>query len=39
MIKIEIPSFIENLDIESLNWVYELKKFFDMTYVPVEKNN
>ena len=32
--KVDIPSFGENLDIESfLNWIYEVDKFFDMTYV------
>ena len=37
--KIEISSFSENLDIESfLDWVYEVKKFFDMTYVLTEKH-
>jgi len=36
--KIEISSFSRNLDIESfLDWVYEVEKFFDTTYVP-EKN-
>ena len=31
--KIEIPSFSRNLDIESfLDWAYELDKFFDMAY-------
>jgi len=36
--KLEIPSFIENLDMEFfLEWVYEVEKFFDMTYVFEEK--
>jgi len=28
--KIEIPSFSENFEIKSLDWVYEIEKFFDM---------
>ena len=37
--KIEIPSFSENLDIKSfLDWVYEVKKFFNMAYVLEEKH-
>ena len=36
--KIEILFFSENLDIESLDRVYEVKKFFDMAYVPEEKH-
>ena len=30
--------FSENLDIESfLDWIYQVDKFFDMTYVLMEK--
>ena len=37
--KIEIPSFSEKLDIAYfLDWVYEVKKFYDMAYVPEEKH-
>jgi len=37
--KIEILSFCENLDIKSFfDWVYEVVKFCDMTYVPVENH-
>jgi len=36
--KLDIPTFSENLDIESfLNWIYKVDKFFDMAYVPMEK--
>jgi len=36
--KVDIPSFRDNLDIESsLDWIYEVNKFFDMAYVPIEK--
>jgi len=36
--KVDIPSFRENLDIESfLDWIYEVDKFSDMTYIPMEK--
>ena len=36
--KVNIPFFNENLDIESfLNWIYEVDKFFDIAYVPMEK--
>jgi len=36
--KVDIPSFSENLDIESfLYWIYEVDKLFDMDYVPMEK--
>ena len=35
--KVNIPSFSENLDIELfLDWIYEMDKFFDMTYVLME---
>ena len=38
MMKVGIPSFSRNLDIGSfLNWIYEVDKFFDMAYVPMEK--
>ena len=34
--KVEISSFSRNLDIESfLNWIYEVEKFFDMTYFSI----
>jgi len=36
--KVEIPSFSRNLNIESfLDWIYKVDKFFDMTYAPMEK--
>jgi len=36
--KVEISFFSEDLDIESfLDWIYEMKKFFDMAYVLIEK--
>ena len=35
--KVESFSFSGNLDIESfLDWIYEVEKFFNMTYVPTE---
>ena len=38
-VKIEISSFSKNLDIDSfLDWVYEVEKFFDMTYI-LEENH
>ena len=36
--KVKISSFSGNLDIKSLDWVYEIEKFFDMAYVPQEKH-
>ena len=36
--KVKISSFSGNLDIKSLDWVYEVEKFFDMAYVPQEKH-
>ena len=39
MMKVEIPSFSENLDIESfLDWIYEVEKFFDMAYISEMKH-
>ena len=36
--KDDIPSFSRNLNIESfLNWIYEVDKFFDIAYIPMEK--
>ena len=36
--KVDIPSFSENLDIKSfLDWIYEVDKFFDMAYILMEK--
>jgi len=36
--KVEISTFSENLNIESfLDWINEVNKFFDIAYVPVEK--
>jgi len=38
--KVEISSFSGNLDIIFfLDWIYEVEKFFDMTYVPTEKSS
>jgi len=37
--KIEIPYFSRNLDIESFfDWAYDVEKFFDMAYVLEEKH-
>ena len=37
--KIEIPSFSQNLDIKFfLDLVYKVEKFFDMAYVPKKKH-
>jgi len=36
--KVDIPSFIGNLDIKFfLDWIDEVDKFFDMAYVLMEK--
>ena len=36
--KVDIPSISGNLDIEFfLDWIYEVDKFFDIAYVPMEK--
>ena len=36
--KVDIPSFSGKLDIESfLNWIYEVDKFFEMAYIPMDK--
>ena len=36
--KVNIPSFSENLDIKFfLDWICEVDKFFDMAYVSLEK--
>ena len=35
--RLRFISFSGNLDIESLDWIYEVEKFFDMTYISVEK--
>jgi len=38
--KVEIPSFSGNHDIESfLDWIYEVDKLFDMTYVPIGESS
>ena len=37
--KIKILSFSGNLNIKSfLDWIYEVEKFLDMTYIPEEKH-
>ena len=36
--KVEIPSFSGNLDIELfLDWIYEVDTLFDMAYILIEK--
>ena len=36
--KVDILSFSGKFDIKSfLDWIYEVDKFFDMAYVPMEK--